>query len=185
VEAVAVTAFKFLAPGRIGPFSGVRWPVPSNGEPADWVAADGPLEPCRNGVHACRMGDLPFWLDAELWVVELDGDVVESDDVLVASRGRLVERVVLWETPVVREYAHACVGRAREHADTSGDERAAAYARDAAGYEAAGGRPKMAALIACAAAYAAETARPGGLAEERRWQANWLARRLGLTTAAG
>jgi len=58
-------AYKFLRSGRIGPFSGYRWP-----EPGAWVDASG-TDPCRRGVHACRTADLPWWLADELWEIEL------------------------------------------------------------------------------------------------------------------
>jgi hypothetical protein len=50
-------------------------------------------EPCRVGVHACRIGDLPFWVGfGELWEIELDGRIEDDERKLVATRGRLVRR---------------------------------------------------------------------------------------------
>ncbi|HET9553714.1 MAG TPA: hypothetical protein VFP50_12165, partial [Anaeromyxobacteraceae bacterium] len=65
-------AYKFLAPGAVGPFSGFAWPVPSGGGPGPWVAAG-----AGGAIHACRTHHLPWWLDAELWAAELDGEVEE------------------------------------------------------------------------------------------------------------
>src|SRR5206468_5119819 len=75
-----VIAYKFLAPGSVGPFTGYRW------EPGRWVEVHA-LDPCRRGIHACRVRDLPIWLDAELWEIELDGGIVEQDRKVVAGRG--------------------------------------------------------------------------------------------------
>ena len=65
-------AYKFLRAGRVGAFSGEAWPEDGI------IEVDGPLEECRNGVHACRADDLPYWLDDELWEVELDGGSLRS-----------------------------------------------------------------------------------------------------------
>src|SRR5262249_50740287 len=67
----AVTAYKFLRQGSIGPFTGFRW------GPGRWVEAD-TAAPCESGVHACRVDDLPYWCNDELWEIELDGSIVTT-----------------------------------------------------------------------------------------------------------
>ena len=109
--AVAVIAYKFLCDGQVGPFSGVRWP--SAGE---WLHATGGSRACEPRVHACRPGDLPEWIDRELWRVELAGDVRVDCGKLVADRGRLVERVSAWDGELMVAYAEACALRARDAA---------------------------------------------------------------------
>ena len=78
-------AYKFMRPGGVSPFTGVRW------ERDTWVKG-GPHKPvaCSWGIHACRPEHLPYWLNEELWDVELDGDIAATDYKLVAERGRLV-----------------------------------------------------------------------------------------------
>jgi hypothetical protein len=109
-------AYKFLGPGAVGLFSRLAWPVPRDGEPGEWVVAEGPLEVCRNGVHACRAGDLIDWIDSELWRVELGAPVIESAAGLVAPRGRLLSRVGEWDDAAAAALTRACVDRARDHA---------------------------------------------------------------------
>lgn len=109
-------AFKFLTPGAVGLFSRLSWPVPDDGVPGAWVEVEGPLEVCRNGIHACGPGDLIDWIDAELWRVELGEPVMESEAGFVASRGRLVSRVERWDDGAARALAGACVLRARDRA---------------------------------------------------------------------
>jgi len=75
-------AYKFLRAGRIGPFSAFRWP-----EPGVWVHAPTDLAACKRGIHACRPGDLPWWLADELWEIELDGRVEPDEHKIVASPG--------------------------------------------------------------------------------------------------
>jgi hypothetical protein len=109
-------AYKFLSPGAVGLFSRLAWPVPRDARPGDWVVAEGPLEVCRNGVHACGPDDLIEWIDSELWRVELGEPVMESEAGLVASRGRLLSRVEEWDEDAARALTRDCVLRARDRA---------------------------------------------------------------------
>ena len=121
-------ALKFLARGAVAPFMGVRWPAPAGGLPGAWVEAAS-TEPGR-GVHACRVEDLAYWLNDELWEVELDGEVVAGPTLLEARRGRLVRRVEAWSKAAALAYAAACTERTRERS---------ASVLDAAGLPAAAG----------------------------------------------
>jgi hypothetical protein len=143
-----VKAYKFLLPGRIALFSGIEWPEDA------WVEAEGPVEPCRRGVHACRVEELPYWLADELWVIELDGEILPDELKLVAARGRLVERVEAWDEQAQREFREACARRAAMHA---ADELREAELEDlAAAVEAAADTAALAEAetAAAAAAYA-------------------------------
>jgi hypothetical protein len=92
-----VIAYKFLAPGRTGPFTGFVWPE------REWVEAPSAREGA--GIHACRISDLPWWIDEELWRVEIDGPVVERETQIEGRRGRLCERVASWDARTVAELA--------------------------------------------------------------------------------
>jgi hypothetical protein len=105
-----VIAYKFLSPERLGLFSGVRWP-----EPGTWLEADAEVGRCVSGIHALHAEGLLGWIDDELWTCELDGVVEDDGEVIVAERGRLLERVGTWNAPAAREFAGACAARGREH----------------------------------------------------------------------
>lgn len=105
--------FKFLAPGAVAPFSGFRWPVPGQGLPGRWVEAVSSRP--ELGIHACRSCDLAYWLDAELWRAELSDPVVESQRQLVASKGRLLERVSAWDGDMPARFAEQTALMARDH----------------------------------------------------------------------
>jgi hypothetical protein len=160
-----MNAYKFLRAGSVGPFTGFRW------ELGRWVEADGGSL-CEHGVHACRVDDLPFWVNEELWEVELDGDTVESRFKLVAPRGRIVRRVEAWTVAAAQALADAAAARARGLADARpGDGTARAYAGDAE-RRAGQGRAYAATYIA---AFAAEHAGgPEGREAERAAQADWF-----------
>jgi len=163
-----VIAYKFLRAGGLAPYTGFRWPV------GDWVEAGG-VDPCRDGIHACAVRDLPIWLGPELWEIELGGEVLAQARKLVAPRGRLLRRFDAWDDALIRDFGRACVKRVRERVGflpvVSG------YAFDADRL-AGQGRVPLAAFAAARAAELRDGA--GGYAEERRLQAIWLAERLGL-----
>ena len=207
-----IRAFKFLAAGAVGLFSGYAWPQPAGGEPGEWVEAGGDLEVCRSGVHACRAEDLVHWIDEELWVVDLDGAVATGKRMLVAERGRLVERVTAWDPAAARKLTDEVRERARTRVAPIDTARVAAedvvlgLAADM-DWLAVGGRPDgvpprmagappaaaiaanvcfVAAHLAGLAAAGGDPARPeyaAGVAEERARQLAWLLPRVGLAPA--
>jgi hypothetical protein len=105
-----VIAYKFLSSGRVGLFSGVRWP-----EPGTWLQADAEVERCVSGIHALYAEGLLDWIDDELWTCELAGIVEDDGHMLVAERGRLLERVTAWNESAACDFARACAARGREH----------------------------------------------------------------------
>jgi hypothetical protein len=158
-------------------------------------------------VHACRPGDVPYWLDDELWRVELDDPVEETRYQVRSPRGRLVSRVPGWNAELGLEYARACALHARDVAlphlepglrgelEGENDLEAivAAVKRSGATSFAAGwlSDAANAALHVgpAPASYVAgvlAASLGGGLAAfeaERAWQARWLAARLALESA--
>jgi hypothetical protein len=161
-------AYKFLAAGSIGPFTGFQW------EPGTWLDA-APADLCQGGIHACRVRDLPIWLDEELWEIELDGEVVVGDRKLVATRARLTNRIERWTPEVAREFGRSCARRTRQRVG---------FLPSLSGFVADVDRfvaQNRIAIAGFAAARAAEL-RDGAAAyeAERRTQASWLAETLEL-----
>jgi hypothetical protein len=166
-----VNAYKFLTADGKGVFSGFAWPLP-NGALGDWVEAE--VELCRSGVHACRPGDLSYWLAPALYEIELDGEVAEAGMKVVAPRGRLVRRVDAWNDGTREEYSQMCIARAGELA-ASAPEVVGQWAPPPAA-SAAG--PALMGFIAARMAEAI-----GGVdtyVGERARQSAWLAERLDL-----
>jgi hypothetical protein len=166
-------AYKFTRPGARSPFTGFEWPVDT------WVEAQGEVELCGNGIHACDVEALPRWIDDELWRIELDGVEREDEGVLVARRGRLLERIEAWNAETSRELARSCAARIRELAEEHAEQllqgRAEMIAQIAEGPD-----PSATALSMYTTAHAADEVVPGAYWEERRRQAEWLRDRLGL-----
>jgi len=122
-----VIAYKFLSAGAVAPFTGCRWPVPGPTGGGEWVEA--PDERPEHGVHACRVRDLAFWLERELWRAELEDPVFEGQRQIIGSRGRLLERISRWNEEAARGFAEACAWRARERSVAA--LREAAFAEEA------------------------------------------------------
>jgi hypothetical protein len=203
-------AYKFLCTGGLGPFSRYPWPLPRDGAPGAWVAAPHDATLCQTGVHGCRVADLPWWLQDELWEAEFDGEVTAGRHKIMAPQARLLRRVEGWDAACAQRFADACARRARDHAatalDRAGSGGAAAALRERAAIgeildAVRGLAPPEPARIAvtmagdaarralgCAAvvtAYIAAhaAARVDGapaMAAERAWQSEWLRAELDL-----
>ncbi len=174
-------AFKFLAAGARGRFSGHAWPPPNALAPGAWVEVSPPLRACVQGIHACRASDLPFWLDEELWRIELEGELVVGKTMVIAQRGRLLSRVDAWADPVRAEFAEFCLARTHELvARCSGPEllRARALAADVARFVQRAEPASAAYVSAIAATCAGEQEAEVAYVAERSVQSAWLAERL-------
>ena len=166
-----MTAYKLLADDGSGIFSRFDWPLPDGG-PGAWVESE--VDPCRSGVHACRVVDLPYWLAPALFEIELDGEVVVETVKVVAPRGRLVRRIDAWNAGTREEYSQMCVARAAELA-ASAPERLAGWAPPP---DAAAAGPALMGFVT--ARMAEELGGVEAYAEERARQSRWLAGRLAL-----
>jgi hypothetical protein len=142
-----------------------------------------------------------------LWEAELDGAIADYAHKVAAPRGRLLRRIEGWTAQVRREFVYACAWRARDRALEALDGDAAARLRGCSTLDAveitarelADSAPaariqltmaadgattaesELPAMGAYVAAHAARLAGGGAAMDaERRWQAAWLAGRLGL-----
>lgn len=124
-------AYKYLCAGAVGPFSGRPWPQPAGDGPGPWLDAEPGAGLCRGAVHGCRVADLPWWLQAELWEAQFDGPIAIGRHKLAAPRARLLRRIGAWDAGVANEFAAACAWRARDHAVTAAERAGAAEAATA------------------------------------------------------
>jgi hypothetical protein len=167
------TALKFLRPGRVGPFTGTTWP-----EPGTWLESPGQPELCRSGIHALQPAGLPYWLGEELWRVELDDAHSAPQGMMLARRGRLLERIDAWDDDAARRFAESCL---RALPDDLEEGVAAERRRDAVHAARIVRADATAASVAYITAKAADAERAGGYDRERARQASWLQQHLGLT----
>jgi hypothetical protein len=141
-------------------------------------------------VRGFPLEQLPWWLDDELWTVELAPPVIEEPRCLRARRGRLLRRVETWTSAAAEELVAACEARLRAAAAAARGTEAQLlgdFADDVLLYARDADRPASAAAVA---AYIAAHALAGGdknvrtyearFEDERRWQVEWLRSRLRL-----
>jgi hypothetical protein len=104
---------------------GFAWPKPRDHERAIWVEAE---RAPTDALRGYPIVNLPYWLDDELWSIELAGDIAERDHVLLARRARLLAPIEAWGDPLALALAlaEACGRRvARQAAAELRDERRA------------------------------------------------------------
>jgi hypothetical protein len=171
-----VIAYKFLRGDGSSVFTGFRWPLP-DGAPGAWV--DAPVDPCRSGIHACRLSGLPYWIGRSLYEVELAGEIVEEPTKLVASRARLLRRVAAWNDGLRDEYTRMCADRAHELAL---DASPPLNEWDAVIEPSVPEGPALLGFVA--ARIAEERFGTDAYHDERGRQTAWLVARLGLHDAA-
>lgn len=165
-------AYKFLAADGTGVFTSFRWPLPGDGA-GEWVQAR--VDPCRSGLHACRVADLPYWAGRALYEIELDGDVRQEGDKLVAPRARLLRRIESWDDAARDAYTRMCADRAHELARSVSPPL---EHWDAVVEPSTAEGPALLGFVA--ARIAEELDGPEAYRAERDRQARWLARRLRL-----
>jgi hypothetical protein len=108
-------AWKFLDDRGKGVFSGFPWPTPgADGGVGPWVEARRAVA-CEEGVHACSLDQLAWWMSAQLWEIELDNPVDIRGQKVVATRGRLTRRIDEWPH-LGGPLAEWGVWRVRDHA---------------------------------------------------------------------
>lgn len=167
-------AYKFLRSDGTSAFTGFRWNLPQE-EPGQWF--DARPDPCRSGVHACRVSDIPFWAGPTLYEVELAGEIMEGRSKLVASRARLLRRIEAWDNGLRDAYTRMCADRAHELAISVAPPL---ESWDAVVEPSVPEGPALLGFVA--ARIAEEISGAEGYRAERASQAAWLAERLGLET---
>ncbi len=80
-------------------------PIPPDGE---WLEYKGKLEMCHSGLHASRhpFDALTYAHGNTICLVEVDGEIIEQEDKLVASRRKIIKRID--SKPLLCEFARWC-----------------------------------------------------------------------------
>jgi len=76
-------------------------------EVGKWYEVSGELIPCQNGFHFCQAKDLLKWIGEEIWEAQVEGEVIDFDDKLIARRARITRRCN-WDKHMARLFAVQC-----------------------------------------------------------------------------
>jgi hypothetical protein len=100
--------YKFLNEDGSAVYGYGTWSLPNGDTPGDWMPHVEELISCKSGYHLCRTEDLVIWLGPRLFVAEVRGDVVESDDKIVCHQARLIKEVTTWNKTTAQQFAIEC-----------------------------------------------------------------------------
>jgi hypothetical protein len=138
--------------------------TPSLVEVVSGVSGTGTRLVSRRGIHAMQPTALPKWMTEKLWRVELTDDEESGGGIVLARRGRLVERINGWDDETACAYAEACI----RYLPKGGSDIVRTRAADTVAAAATVVAGSAAASVGYCAAHAAESDSPGGYERERR-----------------
>lgn len=91
-----------------------EWSLPvRNGDgswtPGEWTEPiEGELRLCSKGYHICTAEQLIKWLNARIFEVEIDGEIIHGEGKLVCRKCRLVREITVWNEQSARLFACDC-----------------------------------------------------------------------------
>jgi hypothetical protein len=104
-------AYKFLTvenKGEYSQFDYTAW-LPQGEEPGAWLPHIETTSMCESGYHAAPPDKLVDWINAQLYEVELGGEITGADDKLVAQDMRFICKIDAWNDKTARLFACWCV----------------------------------------------------------------------------
>jgi len=166
--------------------------LPRDGQPGKPLpTVEGKIEPCECGYHACKPQFVSHWINAQLYEVELSGNLVDAEDKTAASDMRFIRKVDAWNERAQRLFAVLCARGALKLVDNPDPRCIAAcdvaerYANGDATEEelaAVRGAAWGAAMIAARDA-AINAATAAARASDADWYATWDAARAAVRDA--
>lgn len=102
--------YKFLTDGNKGEYSNFDYTeyLPDGDRPGKWLPKIERLKLCNSGYHACKAENLLDWTNAQLFEVELAGEIIDDYDKSVAQRMRIVKKIEAWNDNTARLFACWC-----------------------------------------------------------------------------
>jgi len=104
--------YKFLTEDNRGEYSGYDYTpyLPKGSEPGEWLPEISieNLKECADGYHACKPVQLLYWINAQLYEVELSGKIIDSDSKSYAQRMRFVRKVETWNEKTAQQFNIWC-----------------------------------------------------------------------------
>jgi len=105
-----IKRYKVLGKGGI-PCNGGKgkWNLPKDDKPGKWMPKLDNIEPCVSGYHLCRMEDLIYWLNKEIYEAEGRGEFIRhNDNKDVFAEARLLKKMESWNERSARLFSLDC-----------------------------------------------------------------------------
>jgi hypothetical protein len=102
--------YKFLTEDNKGEYSNFDYTeyLPKGDKPGKWLPKIEIISLCEIGYHAFKAQYLLSWINAQLFEVEFDGDIIDGDDKTVAQRMRFVRKIETWNDKTARLFECWC-----------------------------------------------------------------------------
>ena len=105
-----IKRYKILGKGGVAINGGTgQWSLPQDGKPGAWMPKIENIEPCVRGYHLCRVEDLVYWLNEEIYEAEGRGKFVRYENKDVFPEARLLRKLDTWDEKSGRLFAADCV----------------------------------------------------------------------------
>ena len=103
--------YKFLTSEHKGEYSDYDFSeyLPKENESGAWLPTVETLSICESGYHCFEPKDILSWINAELWEVEVGGDVLKEDEKLCAQQMRFIRKIEAWNEKTARLFACWCL----------------------------------------------------------------------------
>ena len=76
-----------------------------------WRSVKGDLVACERGLHLVTRDQIINWLGPAIWEAEVDGELIDAGEKVVARRARVVRRLNTWNETTARLFAADCAER--------------------------------------------------------------------------
>jgi len=171
--------YKFLTSEHKGEYSDYDYSeyLPKENESGAWLPTVETLSICESGYHCFEPKDILSWINAELWEVEVGGDVLKGDKKLCAQQIRFIRKIEAWNEKTARLFACWCVRQIWHLLADERSKNAVIVAEKYANGEAT--ESELAAARAAARAAAGDDARAAtwaaacAAARDDAWAATW------------
>ena len=177
--------YKFLTADNTGYYSWFDFTayLPKNGKPGKWLPKQKNLTLCERGWHACAHNNLMDWANAQLYEVELKGEILKRTDKVAAEQMRFIRKIDAWNEKTARLVACRCARDVlplfeAQYPDDRRPRNAIEVAEKYANGEATADElysARAAAMDAARAAWDAAKAAARAAAKAAAWDAAWEA----------
>jgi hypothetical protein len=105
-----MTLYKALKQDNKGPYSDFDFTpyLPKGKRPGKWLPKRDTLKICESGWHGCKDGDIVEYLNAQIFEIEIRGDMKKDGDKFTVQQMRFIRKCKGWNDVTARLFACDC-----------------------------------------------------------------------------